>query len=365
MPINAFGGGPGSGKTYGVLEHVILPAVAKGRFVLTNIEGLEVEAIYQYVAEHFYKGKIICIGHIRACERNAPDDDDFFPGEAFLDKACAVPAPDVPKVVGGDLVVIDEATRYWPTDAKVKRSHAYFFREHRHFANECGHTCDLVVIDPDLTMLARAVKGKVELSSVTHKPKALGLNRYVVNLYRGVRVSRQPMSTNGPYKFRPEIYALYKSYSHANAKEQVIDKRQNLLFSPRVVVIGVCFLLLGAGGVYGIRWFFGGGRAHAMEAHKAAPVASNQLTGGAAAPAPLKKALPSFSDVWRIVGVVGLEGQRYVVLSDAAGRLRYESPSLFTLSGPLLIGDVDGARVTYYSGAAPSASLLSPGGKKP
>jgi zona occludens toxin len=48
MPINAFGGGPGSGKTYGVMEHVILPAIAEGRFILTNIEGLNAQAIYDY-----------------------------------------------------------------------------------------------------------------------------------------------------------------------------------------------------------------------------------------------------------------------------------------------------------------------------
>src|SRR5689334_552815 len=138
MPINGFGGGPGSGKTYGVMEHVILPAVAQGRFILTNIEGLNVEAIYDYVAENFYKGKIFCIGHIRRCNREAPDADDFFPGASALDTPVPVPSPEFARVSGGDLVVIDEATRHWAQGEKVKPSHAYFFREHRHFANEMG-----------------------------------------------------------------------------------------------------------------------------------------------------------------------------------------------------------------------------------
>lgn len=90
MPINAFGGGVGTGKTYGVMEHVVLPAVAAGRFIITNIEGLNEQAIYDYVAKHFYKGKIICIGHIRCCDRNAPGEEDFFPGQDALDKAVPV-----------------------------------------------------------------------------------------------------------------------------------------------------------------------------------------------------------------------------------------------------------------------------------
>lgn len=98
MPINAFGGGPGSGKTYGVVQHVILPAIAAGRFVITNIEGLNDQAIYDYVAANFYKGKILCIGHIRRCDRNAPEGVGFFPGEEALDMPVPVPQPDAPTV---------------------------------------------------------------------------------------------------------------------------------------------------------------------------------------------------------------------------------------------------------------------------
>ena len=51
-----------------------------------------------------------------------------------------------------------------------------------------------------------------------------------------------------------------------------------------------------------------------------------------------------------MVGTATIGGGRYVVIADAAGRLRYESPSMFALSGPQLIGTIDGGRVTYYSG---------------
>jgi zona occludens toxin len=359
MPINAFGGGPGTGKTYGVMEHVILPAVSQGRFVLTNIEGLNEQAIYDYVAEHFYKGQIICVGHIRRCDRNAPEDEDFFPGESMLDKPVLVPAPDFGRVAGGDLVVIDEATRYWSQGEKVKKGHAYFFREHRHFANEMGHTCDLVVIDPDIGMLVRALKGKIEMTSLTHKPKELGLNRYTVNLYRRAFVNRKPISTQGPYKFKPEIYSLYKSYSHDKAKEQAIDKRQNILSNKMVwaYVVGTV-LFITVGGWQGWKFF------HRDPAGKAQPEhvahASSSSTAGAVGSASVvSRAAADYSEKWRYAGEFMAGGERWVVVADAAGRLRVESPSAFSGSGMAIIGRVDGERVTRWSGGAPAPSRAS------
>lgn len=345
MPINAFGGGVGSGKTYGVMEHVILPAVAQGRFIITNIEGLNFEAIYQYVVDTYAKGKIICVGHIRSCDRNAPGEDNFFPGEEALDKPQPVPAADFGRVNGGDLVVVDEASRYWPASEKVSRSHQYFFREHRHFANEVGHTCDLVVIDPDVTMLARALKGKIEMTSVTHKPKEIGLNRYTVRLFRGARLTGNPQQTLGPYKFKKEIYDLYKSYAHDKAKEQKIDGRQNALLNPRIWAIGAVLLLMCGASIWYLISFFNGrmggdtsdesGKAPALSASPGAPVFSG-------VPARSSESL-------RIVGEVEIGGMRWISVVDGSGRLRLVSPAGFSGRGVFMVGTVDGQVVEAFS----------------
>lgn len=356
MPINGFGGGPGSGKTYGVMEHVIIPAIAKGRFILTNIEGLNPEAIYQHVANSAPKGKIICIGHIRTCERGAPDREDFFPGEAALDKPMSVPPPEWGRVWGGDLVVIDEATRYWSTGAKVKNAHAYFFREHRHFANEMGHTCDLVVIDPDLSMLCRALKGKLELASVTHKPKEIGLNRYVVNLYRHGKVTGKPVQTLGPYAFKKEIYSLYKSYSHEKAKEQAIDGRQNLLKNPRLWAFAVAVLVFGGASLWGVLHFLNMGKAPKEEPKQAAKAGPGTPPAApAAAPAKAETAL-------RVAGEVTINDERWVVITDQAGRMRLENPAAFVGRGVMMVGTVEGQRVTTWTGTvAPVPNVPSLG----
>lgn len=359
MPINAFGGGPGSGKTYGVMEHVLLPAVAQGRFILTNIEGLNLQAIYDYVVETYYKGKIICVGHIRICDRNAPFEDDFFPGEDALDKPMDVPSPGtdlVPRfgrVIGGDLVVIDEATRYWVQGEKVKPAHQYFFREHRHFANVMGHTCDLVVIDPDLGMLARALKGKIEMSSVTHKPKEVGMNRYTVKLFRGARLTGKPQQTLGPYAFQKKIYSLYKSYSHEKAKEQKIDGRQNALMNPRLWALGVFLLCLLGSSIWFLVHFFKG-RTDALKATDSKPAASSPLnapvgpSSAASAPKP--------AEALRISGEVQIGGSRWVSISDGSGRVRLVSPAGFSGRGVLMVGSVDGKTVEAFMGSASPAS---------
>jgi zona occludens toxin len=358
MPINAFGGGPGTGKTYGVMEHVIIPAIAKGRFVITNIDGLQDEAIYQYVNDTCYKGKIFCIGHIRHCDRAAPEREDFFPGQDSLDKAMSVPSPDSPCVVGGDLVVIDEATRYWSVGEKVSTQDSYFFREHRHFVNEMGHTCDLVVIDPDITMLARALKGKIEMTSLTHKPKELGLERYVVQIFNRAKLTGKPVSVGGPYPFKKEIYSLYRSYAVAGAKEQAIDSRQSLVkvllrkfglmaFLGLACIVGFVLLLR-----HKMAKMEEQGRPAAASVQGAG--SSRPSLGQSSPVAPPAGSSPSVtrsavSPVLRVVGRVVLRGEPWVVLADGA-LVRLENPAAFVGRGSLVVGQVEGQRVTTWSG---------------
>jgi zona occludens toxin len=358
MPINAFGGGPGTGKTYGVVEHVILPAIAAGRFIITNIDGLDAGAIYDYVAKNFYKDKIICIGHIRTCSRDAPGENGFFPGDASLDKPNPCPPPTLEVVAGGDLVVIDEATRYWVMGEKVSKEAQFFFREHRHFANEIGHTCDLVVIDPDLMQLARPLRGKIELSSLTHKPKGIGLNRYVVRLYRGCKLTGKPQSVNGPYKFKPEIYALYKSYAHANAKESAIDGRQNI-FASKIL----WYYLIGVISCVSIAIWLLWGFFVPDSPKKAAPatVIQNPLQVSPSLPSHVPTVInniPPISEKWRVVGTMVSGGLSWVVVSDIDGRLRLESPSSFIGSGSVAVGEIDGSRVSTWSGVPAKKGIL-------
>lgn len=357
MPINAFGGGPGSGKTYGVMEHVILPAVAAGRFILTQIDGLQHDAIYEYVAANAPKGKIICIGHIRSCPRDGPEKPGFFPGIDKLDHPEPVPSPDRQTVCGGDLVVIDEATRYWAVGEKVSKESQFFFREHRHFSNEMGQTCDLVVIDPDLTQLARALKGKIEMASVTRKLKEIGVERYMVDLFPRGRVSGKSNQSRGPYKFLPEIYNLYKSYSHEKAKEQVVDKRQNMLGGLFFKVVMPLSVLALVAGIWGASTW--------LSNRQQKPAAMAKQEQGkpqqSATPAPPPKPpAPAVSDQWRAAGYVVSDAGATFYLDDGNRRRVVSNPVTYKLGRRSYDVKVGEEWVTEYSGqsSARSGSLL-------
>ncbi|APC14207.1 hypothetical protein BLL42_00010 [Pseudomonas frederiksbergensis] len=51
MPINAYTGLMGSGKSFECVVSVIVPAVAKGRRVVTNVDGIDSDAIRAYINE--------------------------------------------------------------------------------------------------------------------------------------------------------------------------------------------------------------------------------------------------------------------------------------------------------------------------
>ena len=51
MAINAYTGLMGSGKSYEVVENVILPALAAGRRVVTNVANLQIDQINEYLVE--------------------------------------------------------------------------------------------------------------------------------------------------------------------------------------------------------------------------------------------------------------------------------------------------------------------------
>jgi len=82
---------------------------------------------------------------------------------------------------------------------------------------------------------------------------------------------------------------------------------------------------------------------------------------------------PPISETWRLVGRVDFGDRAYVVLANNAGRLRYESPAAVIGNGLAGVAEVDGERVTRFSGnaaggggggaASGSAASLFPGMK--
>jgi len=63
-------------------------------------------------------------------------------------------------------------------------------------------------------------------------------------------------------------------------------------------------------------------------------------------------AAPAFSENWRYAGQLKLPNITYSVVMGSSGRVRFESPSVFHNSGLASVGDVDGSKVTSFSGSS-------------
>ena len=317
MAIIAYTGVMGSGKTYEAVSTAILTALKAGRRIVTNIAGLNFEAIRDHLGQLsdgslLEPEKILVVPSIRITE-------PYF----FFD-------PDLPNesvVKPGDLVVIDEVWSFWGTDCKLSLEHQKFFRMHRHYTESgTGTSCDLCLQIQDLMSLHRFVRGVLESTYKFTKMKTLGLSsRYRVEVYEGSRQRKAALVSASIKKYDPKIFPLYKSYEGKNGKEQVVDDRQNLFRNKWFVSIFVTALVVLVSTSY---WFLGwisdmqkGGTAEASTAQlqvkpvdQSRPVTSSQST-------PFQQSLVPVADDYRLVSVLEpINGETVVIFQNADGR---------------------------------------------
>lgn len=345
MAINVYCGLQGSGKSFEVVSSVILDAVMHGRRVVTNVAGIDEDRIHEYLvnkrdADPQKLGAIVHVANDRISQAC------FFPDEE---------KPELEAVIkGGDLVAIDEAWRFWGTDCgKLSHEHMQFFRMHRHYVHlDTAVCCDVVLMTQDITGLHRSVKNVVEYTFKMHKHKSLGLaSAYRVEIYEGWKCNSKTQIDRRQKTYDKEIFPLYQSYTGGQGTETAIDKRQNIFANKTLwaYVAGFALLMLISG--ISVWKFFHPASVKGDSAAKgdAAPVAS----APASTPKPAhEKTTQSFSDVWRIAGSYVVGSERWLVLADGSGRLRLESPSVLLSGGAAAIGEIDGERVTTWSGAA-------------
>ena len=211
MPINAYTGLMGSGKTYEVVCNVILPAVEQGRRIVTNIEGIKIDLIHEHLARDRKDGKTAQdFGALVHVSNDQVGSENFF----FYGKTHNDHGEEVRTIVKpGDLVLIDEAWRFWGTATKIHPKHMIFFREHRHFVDERKNTCDLVVIVQDISDLHRQLKNVIEQTFRTTKLKSLGLNKsYRVDMFEAYKVRAKPLASSIK-RYNKAFFPFYSSYS--------------------------------------------------------------------------------------------------------------------------------------------------------
>ncbi len=350
MALNCYTGLMGSGKSYEVVSTVIINALRQGRRVVSNIDGLDMALITEYIYSHFKD--TVKVGELVHVSNDEVIQPGFFPTDKTVGQEKS-------RVKPGDFVALDEVWRFWGTGEKISAEHFEFLRMHRHYVcPEGGYGCDIAIMIQDITSLNRQVRAVVEFSTKTVKLKALGLHkRYRVEMYETGILRGSTHLDTFVKSYNPEIFPLYSSYKGGAGKELVVDGRQNIIANRKWLYIfgGVAMILVVYFAVGRVWRYF-----HNSDSSTASISAGSS---GTVMPA----ADPLQSDL-RYVGKVNVPNLgEMVVFANATGRLRYENASLCSGPAVYIRCRIDGKLVSAFSGTVPSAvhdkGLMGFGGK--
>jgi zona occludens toxin len=355
MPINAYTGLMGSGKSYECVSSVIVPAIKSGRRVVTNVDGIDSDAIRAYCQDTWDLSPDK-IGHVVHCSNEDVSKPSFLPYGENVDTFCKP----------GDIICIDEAWRFWGTDCKLLPEHKIFFREHRHFVHPVTKVCcDLVLMVQDIGDLHRILKVVVEVTFKTTKIKTLGWSKtYRVEMWEGHKLTQRGRVSVQNKQYDANIFPLYSSYQGGAGKELQVDDRQNILKSPKLWILAGLTVVLFSVGIYNVIGFFTGSKykekqqTHGVDTASSSSAASSPQASSNAPQAPLHADVSDVSDVWRIVGHYQVGHETFVAIANSSGSIRLEHPSVFQNTGLSMVGTVDGLRVMYWSGAHPQQAKI-------
>lgn len=364
MSIVGYSGLPGSGKSYGVVENVVLPALESGRHIITNIP-LKLGRL----SDDYPQGKITLFEN-----REAEDDPTFF---------------DMDRHPAGVIWIIDEAWRFWKSGMKsvnIPQCQKEFFTEHRHNVGEDGKTNEIVLVTQDLAQLCAFVRSLIEETYRAVKLTAVGQkNKYRIDVYMGGASGQRPGKPMRQLygKYKPEIYQYYKSHTRnktdfAAGMEEKVDDRANVLKHP-IIKFGIpAALLIAAFGVSRVYTYFNpdvpdpdGQAAQAFETSQSssasrqvlAPAADRRYTPVRAIYPPRGEHQQAFeiepgwlpvSDQWRIVGEVN--GVYWIWGEHGTRRIHSRNCARFQKTGePYCV--IQGRLVTYYSYKEPERDI--------
>ncbi|MDX7986503.1 hypothetical protein FE392_04020 [Xenorhabdus sp. 12] len=338
MPITAYVGLPRSGKSYEVVKSVIVPSIAHGRRVISNIYGLNEEKIKAYCLKQYKRLTPEKLGSLVLVDNNQCLDEHFLPSMENQSTFCQA----------GDLVVIDEVWRVWGSDKDIPKNHRSFIAEHGHFINkDTGVMSDLIVINQSVTDIPRFLKARIDTTYRMQKHVSIGWrNSYRVDVFQGTKITKSNRMNYFQEKYDKAIFELYKSVEGSNPVTLMTDKRQSVFSSTRVLtfIISVPVLIF-LSIYYGLVAYSDKTASKQQEFVNSTNNSSNLVVN-----LPISKGNLVLSEKWRITGELIREGKAYVILADKQGRLRLEPRSQFQYSGRLLQGEIDGQLVNYYSG---------------
>lgn len=276
MALSLYTGIMGSGKSYELVSQVVVPALRDGRRVVSNIEGLNLQALSDYL-DLDLTDKLVLVSD------ESPLAPDFWYHPLTNPKAVTQP---------GDVVVLDEAWRMFPSGSKLDPAILEFFRKHRHYTASNGVACDIALAFQLFSDIHRALRGVAATTIETRKMTMLGRPKsYRVRIYEGARDplqrSNQPASLL-IRKYDPKIFPLYKSFAATAGVEKTNGRKASLLSNSLLSIwLPLTLIALVWGLWYSYRTFFSP-LDSALEAEK-----KSQPSSAIAVASPLSSSRPS------------------------------------------------------------------------
>lgn len=342
MAIHAYVGKPGSGKTYGVVERVIIPSLKQGRHVVTNIPLNVDELLTDF-------GGTIDILPDDWWER--PDLNGF--------------------IINGCVLILDELWRRWPSGHKANINDKSLLAEHRHMVDENGNAMRIVLVTQDLSQLGSWARTLIETTFVIKK---FTKKSYRINSYTGVVTGDSPPKSKlirqAAGRYKVEVFRYYKSASKSQTgdvgDESVADNSGSFFRSYSLWGLGAVVLIFPIVGLVGVINYFN----PKVETVHSVPVKTEAVNSVSASPAKPTVKLPPpiiYSQNWRLTGFIHpsvpdnniKRDSSVAVLVDKSGRSRYIAFSACRYFSDFKEAycDVEGERVTTWTSQSSSFAM--------
>ena len=349
MSIQWFIGRTGSGKSYGIVENIILPAIKQNREIWTNIP--------------LYVNVLL---------------DDFPDSNVTVFSNKEVNSNFLINIPEGAVIIIDEAWRFFSSGLEPDDDLTLveFLAEHRHKVDqELSFSQEIVICSQTFHQIVKWVREQVDTTVVCKKADKVGMaDSYVVRLFDGPTVRGQPVNIYyGIYK--PEVYKYYKSPSKSKSVmpglELMPDDRANVTKNPWIrygLPISLAGGLIGLVSLYFVYQSFthqngiGDKKVNSQLAQSTnevrqidqnnenKPAINNQNNLKPSTIKPVEKIHDS--KVWRIVGIVN-NGSGSSIYLKRHGVKRYRVMNSIDCksdsSGPICL--IDGDQVTFWTGS--------------
>jgi zona occludens toxin len=227
---------PRSGKSYEACCMHILPAIAKGRTVVTNMAGINHQKFSDLTNTPLetVQKLLICI------DDDCDETDENMQREFFIKNQ----VPD-------SLFVVDEIQNLFPSDrSKLPQEWQTFISKHGHYG------IDILLMGQDRRDVHNLWRRRIQRVITFRKMEAIGKpNAYRWECFENVGKERFKAVTSGQRTYEELYFGLYKSHTDATTNKDVYaDDRANIFNNKSIRF----YLPLAAFGFcYAIYWVFG------------------------------------------------------------------------------------------------------------